>query len=176
MSMAGRPTCAAKKLLCCSWVRNLVTVGKGPQERDKSVFLLVRKFKVAQLPFVKVSGVLGRRPARDLLARITCRAFGQNISRIVKVHYLFHAFEVAIVHVGFHKVRPWTHINIAQSGNLELRVELRRALDPLCIRIQLAAVALQRAQEGSDSLVDIRASRRVWTVAALVRLALVVDL
>ena len=50
----GGPTRAAKKLLCCSWVRDLVTVGEGRQERNKGIFLLVCELKVAELSFVEV--------------------------------------------------------------------------------------------------------------------------
>src|SRR5260370_13994148 len=92
------------------------------------------------------------------------------------MHHLFQAFEVAIVHVGFHKAWRWAHVDIAQSGYLELRVELRREFDPLRIRIELAAIALQRAQEGPHSRIDVRPSAEIGTVPALVGLALVVEL
>ena len=92
------------------------------------------------------------------------------------MHHFFQAFEVAIVHIGLHKIGPWTHVRIAQSGNLELRVELRREFDPLSIRIQLTAIAFQRAQEGSDPCIDVRASGGIRIIAALVGPALVVDL
>src|SRR5216683_7814218 len=92
------------------------------------------------------------------------------------MHHLFQAFEVAIVHVGLDETWRGTHVDIAQSGYLELRVELRREFDPLRIRIELAAIALQRAQKGSDSRIDVRRSGEIGTVAALVGLALVVVL
>src|SRR4029077_18788436 len=69
-----------------------------------------------------------------------------------------------------------THIDIAQSRDLELRVELRREFDPLRIRIDLTAVALQCAQKESDSAIDVRVSGRVGGVPELVRPALVVEL
>ena len=50
----GGPTRAAKKLLCCSWVRDLVAVGEGRQERNKGIFLLVCELKVAELSLVEV--------------------------------------------------------------------------------------------------------------------------
>jgi len=43
------PPRAAKKLLCCSWVWDLVAVGEGRQERNKGIFLLVCELKVAEL-------------------------------------------------------------------------------------------------------------------------------
>src|SRR6202011_6314909 len=89
---------------------------------------------------------------------------------------LLQAFEVAIVHVGFHETRHGTHVDIAQSGNLELGVELRRAFDPLRIRIEVAAIALQRAQEGADSGIDVRRTSEVGSVVALVGLALIIKL
>ena len=47
-------TRAAKKLFCCLWVRDFVTIGEGRQERNKSLFLLVCELKVAELSFVEV--------------------------------------------------------------------------------------------------------------------------
>src|SRR3984893_6131905 len=96
------------------------------------------------------------------------------------MHDLFQAFEVAIVHVGLHKAWRGTHVDIAQSGHLELRVELRSAFEPLRIGIELAAIALQSAKEGADSLIDVRRPSDVGTdirsVAALVGLSLVIEL
>src|SRR5260370_12632862 len=92
------------------------------------------------------------------------------------MHHLFQAFEVAIVHVGFHKAWRRAHVDIAQCGYLELRVELRREFDPLRIRIDLAAIALQRAQKGPHSRIDVRPSSAIGTVATLVTLAFVVEL
>src|SRR5229473_3513641 len=96
------------------------------------------------------------------------------------MHYLFQTFEVAIVHVGFHKAWRRAHVDIAQRGYLELGVELRSELDPPRIRIQLAAIALQCAQEVSDSGIDVGCSSDVasdvGSVAALVGPALVIEL
>src|ERR1700732_2007738 len=89
------------------------------------------------------------------------------------MHDVFQAFEVAIVHVGFHKAWRGTHVDIAQSGYLDFRVELRREFNPFRIRIELTAIALQRAQEGSDSRIDIRRSGGIGNVATLVGSALV---
>src|SRR6202011_22271 len=79
-------------------------------------------------------------------------------------------------HVGFHKVWRGTHVDIAQSGYLEFPIELRREFDPPRIRIQLIAVALQRAQEGSHPRIDIRRSGEIGTIAALVGSVFVVNL
>src|SRR5713101_4196275 len=96
------------------------------------------------------------------------------------MHDLFQAFEVAVVHVGLDEAWCGTHIDIAQRGHLELGGELRRELDPVKIRIELAAVALQGEQEGSDSGIDVRRSSDIGTdirsVAALVGPALVIEL
>src|ERR1700752_3413606 len=96
------------------------------------------------------------------------------------MHHFFKAFEVAVVHVGFDKAGRGTHVYIAQSGYLKLRVKLRRDFDPLRIGIELATVALQRSQEGSDPLVDVRRSgdvgSDVGSVASLVRPTLVIEL
>src|SRR5258708_15713411 len=96
------------------------------------------------------------------------------------MHHFFQAFEIAIVHVGLNEAWRWTHIDIAQSGYLELRVELRREFDPLRIRIELAAITLQRTQKGSNSPIDVCRSgdvaSNVGSVAALVGLAFVVEL
>src|SRR6266851_1735727 len=96
------------------------------------------------------------------------------------MHDLFQAFEVAIVHVGLDEAWCGTHVDIAQRGYLELGVELGREFDPLRIRIELAAIALQRAQKVSDSGIDIRRSSDVasdvGSVAALVGTALVIEL
>src|SRR5712692_4843706 len=96
------------------------------------------------------------------------------------MHDLFQAFEVAVVHVGLHKGWRGTHVDVAQSGYLDLGVEFRRELDPLRIRIELAAIALQGAQKVSDSLIDVcRASdvaSDVGSVAALVGPTLVIEL
>src|SRR5713101_3074583 len=96
------------------------------------------------------------------------------------MHDLFQAFEVAIVHVGLDEAWRGTHVDIAQSGYLDLRVELRREFDPRRIRVELAAIALQRAQEVSDSGIDILRSSDVasdvGSVAALVGPALVIEL
>ena len=43
-----------KKLLCGLWVRDLVAVGEGRQERNKGIFLPVCELKVPQLSFVEV--------------------------------------------------------------------------------------------------------------------------
>src|SRR5260370_12183682 len=96
------------------------------------------------------------------------------------MHHFFQAFEVAIVHVGLDETWRGTHVDIAQSGYLELGVELRGEFDPLRIRIELAAIALQRAQEVADSSIDVcrssDVSSDVGSVAALVGLALVIEL
>src|SRR6266849_3042440 len=96
------------------------------------------------------------------------------------MHYLFQAFEVAIVHVGLDEIWRGTHVDVAQRGYLELGVELGREFDPLRIRIELAAIALQRAQKVSDSGIDVRRSSDVasdvGSVAALVGPALVEEL
>jgi len=77
------------------------------------------------------------------------------------MHYLFQIFEIAIVHIGFHQSLAWTHVDIAQSRYLDFRVELRREFNPLRIRIQLAAIALQRAQEEPDSVSTYAAPARL---------------
>src|SRR5713226_1848938 len=92
------------------------------------------------------------------------------------MHPFFQAFEVAIVHVGLDETWRGTHVDIAQSGYLELGVELWREFDPRRIRIQLAAIALQRAQKGAYSGIDVRRSCEVGSVAALVGPALVIEL
>src|SRR5258708_34389035 len=96
------------------------------------------------------------------------------------MHHFFQAFEVAIVHVGLDETWRGTHVDVAQSGYLELRVELRREFDPLRIRIELAAITLQRTQKGSNSPIDVCRSSdvasNVGSVAALVGLAFVVEL
>src|ERR1700746_1388756 len=96
------------------------------------------------------------------------------------MHDFFQAFEVALVHVGFPKAWCGTHVDIAQSGHLELRVELRSALEPLRIRIELAAIALQCTQEGADSPINVCRSSDVGSdvgsVAALVGPTLVIEL
>src|SRR5258708_27811570 len=93
---------------------------------------------------------------------------------------LFQTFEGAIVHVGLDETWRGTHVDIAQSGYLDLRVELRREFDPRRIRVELAAIALQRAQEVSDSGIDVGCSSDVasdvGSVAALVGPALVIEL
>src|SRR5258708_20808165 len=96
------------------------------------------------------------------------------------MHHFFQAFEVAIVHVGLDETWRGTHVDVAQSGYLELRVELRREFDPLRIRIELAAITLQRTQKGSNSPIDACRSSdvasNVGSVAALVGLAFAVEL
>src|SRR5258708_178491 len=96
------------------------------------------------------------------------------------MHHFFQAFEIAIVHVSLNEAWRWTHIDIAQSRYLELRVELRREFDPLRIRIELAAITLQRTHKGSNSPIDVCRSSdfasNVGSVAALVGLAFVVEL
>src|SRR5712664_2136801 len=96
------------------------------------------------------------------------------------MHDLFEAFEVAIVHVGLYEAWCRAHVDVAQRGYLELGVELGREFEPLRIGIELAAIALQRAQKVSDSGIDVRRSSDVTgdvgSVAALVGLALVIEL
>src|SRR6266852_4169603 len=92
------------------------------------------------------------------------------------MHHLFQALEVAIVHVGLDETWRGAHVGIAQSGYLELRVELRRELDPLRIRIELATIAFQRAQKGFNSRIDVRCSGEIGNVAALAVPGLVVEL
>src|SRR5713226_1458639 len=96
------------------------------------------------------------------------------------MHDFFEAFEVAIVHVGLYEAWCGTHVDIAQSGYLDLGIELGREFDPLRIRIELTAIALQRAQKVPDSCIDVRRSSDVasdvGSVAALVGLALVIEL
>src|SRR5882762_9502541 len=92
----------------------------------------------------------------------------------------FQAFEVAIVHVGLYEAWRGAHVDVAQSGYLELGIELRGEFDPLRIRIELTTIALQRAQKVSDSGIDVRRSSDVTgdvgSVAALVGPALVIEL
>src|SRR6266478_7711334 len=92
------------------------------------------------------------------------------------MHHLFQAFEVAIVHVGLDETWRGAHIDIAQRGYLELGVELRGEFDPLGIRIELTAIALQRAQKAADSSIDVRRSGEIGSVAALVGPAFVIEL
>src|SRR5258708_23107450 len=96
------------------------------------------------------------------------------------MHDVFEAFEVAIVHVGLYEAWCGTHVDVAQSGYLDLGIELRVAFDPLRIRIELTTIALQRAQKASDSCIDVRrtseVASHVASVAAFVGLLLVIDL
>src|SRR5260370_18198631 len=96
------------------------------------------------------------------------------------MHDLFQAFEVAIVHVGLDETWCGTHVDVAQGGYMELGVELGRELDPFRIGIELAAIALQCAQKGSDSSIDVCRSSDVGSdvgsVAALVGPAFVIEL
>src|SRR5467141_2929983 len=96
------------------------------------------------------------------------------------MHDLFQAFEVAIVHVGLYEAWCGTHVDVAQSGYLDLGIELRGEFDPLRIRIELTTIALQRAQKVSDSCIDVRRTSEVasdvGSVAALVGPALVIEL
>src|SRR5260370_34203587 len=135
---------------------------------------------MGELSFMEVGWVFWVRPAGELFAGIAWVALRQDVARVVEMHDLFEALEVAIVHVSLHKAWRGAHVDIAQSGHLELGVELRSAFKPLSIRIELAAIALQRAEEGADSLIDVCRSREVGadigSVAALVGLALVIEL
>src|SRR6266478_4814730 len=134
-------------LPCRSRARNFVAVGQGLQESDKIILLLICQLKVAELFLVEVARVFWWRPTRDLFAGVSSLAPGQNVARVVEMHYLFEALEVAVVHVGLHEVGCRTHVDIAQRGYLELCVEFGSEPDPLRIRIQLAAIALQSAQK-----------------------------
>src|SRR6266481_255862 len=89
------------------------------------------------------------------------------------MHDLFQAFEISVMHVGFHKAWRGPHVDVAQSGYLDFPLELRREFNPPGIGIELTAVALQRPQEGSDSGIDVRRSGEIGTVAALVGPALI---
>jgi hypothetical protein len=51
------------------------------------------------------------------------------------MHYFLQAFEVAVVHVCFHKIRAGSHIYISQSRRFELPVECGRKLAPLGVRV-----------------------------------------
>src|SRR6202043_2254246 len=84
--------------------------------------------------------------------------------------------EVAVVHVGLHEVGRRTHIDVTQCGYLELGVEFGSEPDPPRIRIQLAAIALQRAQKRSNTGVVVSLSRRIGPTAAPVGLVLIVIL
>src|SRR6266851_3374450 len=167
-------------LLRCSHGRHLVAIGQGLQESDEGIFFLAGQFQVAQLPFVEVGWVLGLGPAGDLFAGIAWLALRQDVAGVIEMHDLFQAFEVAIVHVGLDETWRGTHVDVAQRGYLELGVELGRELDPRRIGIELAAIALQRTQKGSDSGIDVRRSgdigSDVGNVAALVGLSLVIEL
>ena len=162
------------------WAGHFVAVGERLQESDEGVFFLVGQLKVAELPFIEVGGVLWLRPTGDLLAGIAWLALGQDVPRVIEMHDLFQAFEVAIVHVSLDETWCGTHVDVAQSGYLELGVELGRELDPRRIGIELAAIALQRAQKGSDSPIDVCRSSDVGSdvgsVAALVGPTLVIEL
>src|SRR5260370_6486805 len=96
------------------------------------------------------------------------------------MHDFFEAFEVAIVHVSLHNAWRGTHVDVAQSGYLDLGVELRCELDPLRIRIELTTIAWQRAKKVADSCIDVRGTSEVasdvGSVAALVGPALVIEL
>src|SRR5258708_1808765 len=96
------------------------------------------------------------------------------------MHDLFEAFEVAVVHVGLYEAWRGAHVDVAQSGYLDLGIELRGEFDPLRIRIELTTIALQRAQKVSDSCIDVRRTSEVasdvGSVAALVGPALVIEL
>ena len=117
------------------------------KEGDKVILFPICQLKVAELFLVEVPRIFGRRPARNFFTRVSRLAPGQNVARIVKVHYLFEALEVAVVHVGLHEVGRRTHVDVAQRGYLELGVEFGSEPDPPRIRIQLAAIALQRAEK-----------------------------
>src|SRR6266404_5033538 len=164
------------RLPCRSRAGRLVVVGQCFQEGDKVILFLICQLKVAELFLVEVAGVFGLRPARDLFAGVSGLAPGQNVARVVKVNYLFEALEVAVVHVGLHEVGCRTHVDVAQRGYLEFGVEFGSEPDPPRIRIQLAAIALQRAQKGSNTGVVVSLSRRISPIAAPVGLVFVVIL
>ena len=50
-------------------------------------------------------------------------AFGQHVAGVVEMHHLFQALEVAVMHVGLHKVGRGAHVDIAQGGYLKLGIE-----------------------------------------------------
>src|SRR5271157_371643 len=144
----------AKYLTQSSRAGNLVAVGQGFQECNDIILFLVRQLKIAELLLVEVRRIFRGRPACDLFTGISGIALGQHVAGVVEMHHLFEALEIAVVHVSLHEVGRGAHVDIAQRGDLELGVEFRSKANPLRVWIQLAAIALQRAQERSDACVD----------------------
>src|SRR5271157_5960769 len=92
---------------------NLVAVGQGFQKKYEISLFLVCQPKVAKLFLVEIGGIFGRWPARHFFAEISCLALGQDVAGVVEMHHLFQAFEVAVMHVGLHKVGRGAHVDIA---------------------------------------------------------------
>src|ERR1700676_2574152 len=104
-------TCRRKRstLLRRSWTWRYIAIRKGAEKSGEGIFFVFREFQVAKLSFVEVGCVLGLRPPGKLFPGIACLAFGQDVAGVVKMHHFFQVFEIAIVHVGFHKVWRGTH-------------------------------------------------------------------
>ena len=112
-----------------------IPVGQRPQKRDNLVFFLVRESEIA-CGGIDVVGDFGSRPARQLFCAGRARPALAlvDVPRIVEVHDLFEALQIAVVHIGLNEIRVRAHVDIAQGRNLHLAVELLRVVRPLGIR------------------------------------------
>jgi hypothetical protein len=116
-----RPPPDAKR----SWRDRLlrVAIGQRLEEGDEVILLLTGEAEIAARR-IEVLRSLRRRPARDLFPCRTTFAFGEHISRVVEVHDLLQALEIAVVTVSLYEIGSRTLVDVPQGRDTETAIEL----------------------------------------------------
>src|SRR5262249_40488720 len=94
----------------------------------------------------------------------------QYIARIIEVHDLFQALEIAVVTVGFHELRIRAFIHVAERRHLEPAIGLGRKRYPPRIRDGRFAERMALDQKAADSAGNERSSRWIGGIVQRVRL------
>src|SRR5579859_5845884 len=110
-----------------------ISVRQRLEEADQGILLVIAQAEIAELADVEILNDFGRGPARYSFAGIIRFASRQDVTRIVEVHDVLQAGEIAVVHVGFDEARVRAPVDIAEGRHLYLASEPPRVFLPVGI-------------------------------------------
>src|SRR5213593_1016685 len=122
-----------------------IPICKRLQKRHELVFLLGGQSEATDR-FIYILWYFWGGPTGRLLSRVALRTARKAIARVVEVDDFLQALKVAVVHIGLDEIGARPLVDISQCGHLELAVESRSQLRPICIRAKLPI-----CKKGADS-------------------------
>jgi hypothetical protein len=147
-----------------------MAVGESLEKLHHHILLLVAELQIAELLAIHRLRILGRRPARYLLARISHLAPRQRVAGVIVMDHLLERLKVSIVHVGFHEAGGTRTLVDVPQGRCFVLSEKRLGLcRPLAVRI------LRTGQEATHPQIEEFKAVRIGGVAEFVRGVLLIE-